>query len=122
MFIEYQLFISLLFIPIKEVKILTKSKDSPNNTYLGPSFLKLLDHLWKSNKKEFSPIKIHNIIKKIMSNNYNADDASIIIDCILNKLHEEINFNQEINNNNNDEDPFDNYNQDYIYKIFLIII
>ena len=57
-----------------------------------------------------------------MSNNYNTDDASIIIDCILNKLHEEINFNQEINNNNNDEDPFDNYNQDYIYKIFLIII
>jgi hypothetical protein len=42
--------------PEKEEKILKKSKDNPNNTYLGPSFLTLLDHLWKSQYKEYAPL------------------------------------------------------------------
>ena len=104
--------------PVKEVKILQKSKDNPNNIYLGPSFLKLLDHLWKSNKKEYSPIEIHDVLKKLMLNNYNTNDVSIIINFILNKLHEEINFNQENININNEEDPYANYNKDQIFKNF----
>ena len=103
--------------PVKEIKILQKSKENPNNTYLGLSFLKLLDHLWKSNNKKYSPFEIHDVLKKLMLNNYNTNDASIIINYILNKLHEEINFNQEINKNN-DENPFANYDKESIYKIF----
>ena len=41
------------FNPKKEEKILLKANNDPNNCYLGPSFLKLLDHLWKSNQKEY---------------------------------------------------------------------
>ena len=37
--------------PSNEEKILQKSKQNPNNDYLGLSFLKLLSHLWKSKKK-----------------------------------------------------------------------
>ena len=113
-------YISLYYLnPIKEVKILQKSKDNPNNTYLGPSFLKLLDHIWKSKKKEYSPIEIHNILKKVMLNNYYTNDASIIIDYILNKLHEEINFNKENNNNNNEENPYANYDKNTVYKNYF---
>ena len=92
--------------PIKENKILKKSKENPNNNYLGPSFLKLLDHLWKSNQKEYSPMEIHNVLQKIMLNNYYTNDASIIINNILTKLNEELNFNQE-NNNIEQDDPYD---------------
>ena len=101
--------------PVKEYKILQKSNFNPNNVYLGPSFLNLLDHLWKSNKKEYSPIEIHEVLKKLMLNNYNSNDASIIIDYILNKLHEEMNANQG-NNNNEEEDPFNYYNQEFMFK------
>ena len=49
--------------PTKGNKILQKSKENPNNNYLAPSFLKLLYHFWKSNKKEYSPNEIHNDLK-----------------------------------------------------------
>ena len=103
--------------PIKEYRILKKSKDNPNNNYLGPSFLKLLDHLWKSNQKEYSPLEIHNVLKKIMLNNYYTNDASIIINYILTKLDEELNFNQE-NNNIEQDDPYDHFNKDITAKKF----
>ena len=93
--------------PSKEEKILKKSKENPNNIYLGPSFLKLLDHLWKNDKKEYTPFEIHNNLKKLMLDNYNTNDSSIIINYILNKLHEEINFNQKNDNKEeNKEDPY----------------
>jgi hypothetical protein len=100
--------------PVKEAKILQKSKNNPNNIYLGPSFLKLLDHLWKSNKKEYSPKEIHEVLKKLMLDNYNTNDASIIINYIINKLHEEINANED--NNNEEEDPFNFYNKEFMYN------
>ena len=103
--------------PIKENKILKKSKENPNNNYLGPSFLKLLDHLWKSNQKEYSPMEIHNVLQKIMLNNYYTNDASIIINNILTKLNEELNFNQE-NNNIEHDDPYDYFIKDKIYEKF----
>jgi hypothetical protein len=101
----------------KENKILQKSKDNPNNNYLGPSFLKLLDHLWKSNQKEYEPIEIYNVLKKLMLNNYYTNDASIIINCILNKLNEELNFNQEYPNFEQDN-PYDHFNRDVAVKKF----
>ena len=72
--------------PIKEDKILKISKENPNKAYLGPSFLKLLDHLWKSNQKEYAPMKIHNFLKKSMKNDYNTNDAGLIIQYILKKF------------------------------------
>jgi hypothetical protein len=103
--------------PIKENKILKKSKENPNNNYLGPSFIKLLDHLWKSNKKEYCPNEIHNDLKKLMLNNYNSKDISKIINYIFTKLHEEINFNP-VNNNNINNDPYEHYNEDKSFKEF----
>ena len=103
--------------PLKENKILQKSKDNPNNTYLGPLFLKLLDHLWKSYKKEYNATEIHNVLKKLMLNNYNTNDASIIINFILNKLNEELNFNQEYPNLEQDN-PYDHFDADLTVKKF----
>ena len=105
--------------PKKEEKILQKSKENQNNIYLSPSFLKLLDHLWKSNKIEYSPNEIHDILKKLMIKNYNTNDPSIILTYILNKLDEEININR-INDNNeeNREDPYAHYDPNRIVRIF----
>ena len=103
--------------PEKEEKILKKSKDNPNSTYLGPSFLTLLDHLWKSNQKEYAPIEIHKVLKKLMLNNYNTNDAGIIINFILNRLNEELNFNQEYPNLKQD-DPKEHFNRDVSVKKF----
>ena len=47
--------LSYYFNSKKEEKIKKKSKENPNNAYLGPSFLKLLDHIWKSTDKEYFP-------------------------------------------------------------------
>ena len=101
----------------REEKILKKSKDNPNNNYLGPSFLKLLDHLWKSNQKEYDTTEIHNVLKKLMLNNYNTNDASIIINCILNKLNEELNFNQEYPNFEQDN-PYEHFDRNATIKKF----
>ena len=68
--------------PEKENKILKKSKENPKAFYLSPSFLKTLDHLWKSNQKEFEPTGIHNILKILMKD-YNTNDASEIINFLL---------------------------------------
>ena len=105
--------------PEKEEKILKKSKDNPNNTYLGPSFLTLLDHLWKSQHKEYAPLEIHNVLKKLMMNNYNTNDASIIINFILNKLSDELNINLNKNNNIEQDNPYDHYDAGKIMDKFI---
>ena len=103
--------------PEKEIKILKKSKNDPFGDYLGPSFLKLLDYLWKSSQKEYSPNEIHDSLKKIMKNNYNSDDAGFIIKYILNQLNEELIYDN-INNNEND-DPMEFFNRDLTLKKFI---
>ena len=103
--------------PEKEIKILKKSKNDPVNNYLGPSFLKLLDYLWKSNQKEYYPNDIHDSLKKIMKNNYNSDDAGFIIKNILNQLNEEL-INDPIINNEND-DPLDLFNRELTLNKFI---
>jgi hypothetical protein len=103
--------------PEKEIKILKKSKNDPTGNYLGPSFLKLLDYLWKSNQKEYSPNEIHDSLRKIMKNNYNSDDAGFIIKNILNQLNEEL-ISAPIINNEND-DPMDVFNRDLTLNKFI---
>ena len=103
--------------PEKEIKILKKSKNDPTGNYLGPSFLKLLDYLWKSNQKEYSPNEIHDSLRKIMKNNYNSDDAGFIIKNILNHLNEEL-ISAPIINNEND-DPMDVFNRDLTLNKFI---
>ena len=109
------------FNPFKEEKILQKSKQNPNNDYLGPSFLKLLDHLWKSKKKEYYPEEIHKILKKLMLNDYKSNDPGKIISFILTKLHEELKINENINNQNED-DPFSHFNEYLAYNNYFKII
>ena len=90
----------------KEEKILKKSKENPNKTFLGPSFLKLLDHLWKSNNKEYSPKEIHKVLYNLMLNKYNSNDPGFIIKFILNQLNKELNFNPVVINDVNECDIF----------------
>ena len=105
--------------PEKENKILKKSKENPKAIYLSPSFLKLLDHLWKSNQKEYEPLEIHDILKLLMQD-YFTDDPGMIINYILTELNDELNINQDNNNNNNisKSDPFDDYNLELVKKRF----
>ena len=103
--------------PIKEEKILKKSKEYPMNTFLGPSFLKLLDHFWKSSKNEYSTSEIHNTLKKIMLGSYDSNDFGVIFDLIINSLNDEL-----INNQIIDEEPkeiLDYFKEKESFKIYL---
>ena len=102
----------------KESKILHKSKEDSKNIYLNPSFLDYLDHFWKSNKKEFVPIEIHDILKKLMLENYNTNDPSIIVDYLLKKLDEELKINNK-NNNIEDINPSERFNEHNIIKKYF---
>ena len=95
--------ISYYFNPNKEQKILHKSKENPGIKFLGPSFLKLLDNLWKSQKKEYSPKEIHEVLNVLMNNKYYSKDPGVIMNFILNQLHNELLLNPV---NNGDNDPF----------------
>ena len=101
--------------PTKELKILKKSKEIANNINLNPYFLNYLDQLWKSKKKEFCPIEIHNVLKKLMLQNYYTNDAGIIIDYILKKLNEEFNIITKNNNIENIE-PFEHFDKEKVFK------
>jgi len=90
------------FNPNKEEKILKKSKEDPNGAYLGPSFLKLLDNMWKSSKLEYCPMEMHIALKKLMGNNYFSNNPGYIMEFILNQLNNELNFNLFVNENDND--------------------
>ena len=103
--------------PNKEEKILKKAKENPFNPYLGPSFLKLLDHFWKSSKNEYSTSEIHIALKQLMLNKYNTNDLGEIFDFILTKLNEEIIVKQAINKE--PEDVIDYFNQDKILQLYL---
>jgi hypothetical protein len=85
--------------PKKEEKILSKSRKNPNGFYLGPAYLKLLKDIWGDQRGEYSPIEIHNILKKLMENDYNSNNSGCIMKFILNQLYLELNLdnNQLIN-------------------------
>ena len=72
--------ISYFFNQEKERKILQNSINNPNGTYLCPSFLKLLDNLWKNNI--YQPKEIHEILIKLMKNKYNSLNPGQILNFI----------------------------------------
>ena len=88
---------------ILEQKIKKKSIENPNIKFLGPSFLKLLDNLWKSQKVEYSPREIHEVLNELMLNKYNSNDPGVIMNFILNQLDNELILNRA---NNNVNDPY----------------
>ena len=103
------------FNPNKEEKILKKSKEDPNGVYLGPSFLKLLDNIWKSSKKEYCPNEFHIALKKLMGNNYYSNNPGYIMEFILNQLDKELNFNPFGNMGINDN----HLNQNMSFTLFI---
>ena len=75
--------------PENENKILSKSMQDPNGNYLIPSFLKFL----KSSKNANSQNEIHEILKKIMINDYDSKNPGNIIKFIILQLHKELIMN-----------------------------
>jgi hypothetical protein len=100
--------IAYYFNPAKEQKILQKSIANPNRKFLGPSFLKLLDNLWKSDKEEYSPKEIHGVLNELMLQKYNSNDPGVIMNFILNQLDSELILNRV---NNNVNDPYMQFNE-----------
>ena len=94
-------FVSYYLNPKNEEKILMKSKQNPNIPYLGPSLLKLLDNLWKGSKEVYSPNDIHEVLKQLMTNNYNSSDPGDLVSFILNQLNKELNSMEEEDKNDN---------------------
>ena len=104
--------------PNKEEKILKKSKEDPNGAYLGPSFLKLLDNIWKNSKKEYCPMEFHTALKKLMGNNYFSNNPGFIMEFILNQLDKELNFNAFANMGDNDNHLDQNISSSLFFKQF----
>ena len=107
------------FNPAKEQKILQKSIANPNRKFLGPSFLKLLDNLWKSQKAEYSPKEIHEVLNELMLQKYNSNDPGVIMNFILNQLDNELILNRV---NNNVNDPYMQFNEKESLQKFCEII
>ena len=103
------------FNPNKEEKILKKSKEDPNGAYLGPSFLKLLDNIWKSSKKEYCPMEFHIALKQLMGNNYYSNNPGFIMEFILNQLDRELDLNAIVNMDDNDN----HLNPNISFNLFL---
>ena len=103
------------FNPNREEKILKKSKDDPNGVYIGPSFLKLLDNIWKSSKKEYCPIELHIALNKLMGHNYFSNNPGFIMEFILKQLDKELNFNPFVKMDDNDN----RLNQNNSFSLFF---
>lgn len=111
-------FISYYLNPNEEEKILLKSKQDPQATYLGPSLLKLLNNLWKSSKNVYSPNEIHEVLKKLMKSSYNSSDPGYLISFILKQLNKELNIKEVVDE---DEKPYDHYKKDEYLQKFMTI-
>ena len=101
--------------PSKEEKIMKKSNGI--NNILGPVFLKLIDHSWKSKFNEYTPEKMHQILKNLMKGDYNTQNPGLIYKYILSQLHSELCPN-ELNNGNIEKDPYLKYNEDKVFEDF----
>ena len=108
-------FLPYYFNPSREEKILKKSKEDPNGVYLGPSFLKLLEIIWKSSRKEYCPTELHIALKKLMGNNYFSNNPGLIMEFILKQLDKELNFNPFVKMDDNDN----HLNQNTSFKLFF---
>lgn len=97
-----------------EEQILYKAKQNPAGTFLAPSYLKLLDHLWKGTKKVYDPLEIHEKLKILMQNNYYSTNPGVIINFIVNQLHQELNLNTNMINQ-----PDWNFNMNMAFQNFV---
>ena len=107
--------ITYYFNPNREEIILKKSREDTNGIYLGPSFIKLLDNIWKTSKKEYCPLEFHIALKKLMGNNYYSNNPGYIMEFILNQLDKELNFIPFENEDDND----DHLDQTTSFKLFF---
>lgn len=102
-----------------EDTILFKSKRDPTGIYIAPSFLTLLDHIWKGSKNIYSPERIHEKLKKLMYD-YNSKNPGEIIKFIILQLHKELNLNECIINEPDWEDS-DKKALDKLVNYFYVI-
>ena len=95
------------------------AKKNPNELQLSPSYLNLINNLWKNqNKKSFAPIEFR---KKLAEMNHLfkdkfPDNPNHFILYIIGQMHQELNFHKENENN-----KFNNFliNDDYNEKLTL---
>ena len=113
-FINIRTFILYYLNPSKEAKIMRKSNGNPN--ILGPVFLKLLDHAWKSKVDEYTATELHQILKKLMKENYNTQNPGLIFHFILYQLNEEL--RPEPLNENIPSNPHIIFNREKVFELF----
>ena len=102
------------------------AKQNPNLPQLSPSYLNLINNLWKSkNKKWFSPTEFRKKIA-IMNDLFKEglpNDAKDLVSFILMQLHEELNLynkHNNINNNaNNIQNNLDQHNENLMLQKFV---
>ena len=102
----------------KEEKILKKASGEKNK--LGPAFLTLIDNFWKNEAPDYTPLKIHQVLKEMMKNDYNTQNPALILDIFLSQLNFELKPGQ--NPLNLDEnivnDDYEAFNKDTVLKKF----
>ena len=113
-FINIRTFILYYLNPSREAKIMRKLNGNPN--ILGPLFLKLLDHAWKSKVDEYTPSELHLILKKLMKENYNTQNPGLIFHFILSQLNDELRQEQLIENMPNN--PHIIFNRNQVLELF----
>ena len=100
----------------KENKIMRKPNGNPN--ILGPAFLKLLDHTWKSKYNQYIPNEIHQIMKNLMKDMYDTQNPGLIFQLFLTQLNNELSQDQLNKNDNLQEDPYIIFNRDKLLEKF----
>ena len=100
----------------KENKIMRKPNGNPN--ILGPAFLKLLDHTWKSKYNQYIPNEIHQIMKNLMKDMYDTQNPGLIFQLFLTQLNNELSQDQLNKGDNLEEDPYIIFNRDKLLEKF----
>ena len=81
----------------KELQKIINQKN-PNNFF--NLFVDLFTHLWYK-KEDYDAINIHKLLYNLDKDIYKSSNPGKIISFLLSKLHDELNFNNDINNENN---------------------
>ena len=104
------------FNPEKEKKILWNSNGNPN--VLGASFLKLIDNYWKGKSNEYTPVEMHQTLKKLMKNDYYTQNPGLIFQYILFGLNFELSRKKLNENKNINNDPYLIFNREKVLRTF----
>jgi len=108
--------VSYYFNPKRDDKISGKLKNKVN--ILCPAFRKLFDHAWKGKLNEYSPIELHQILKKLMKENYNTQNPGYIFHFILFQLNEEL--RQDKINENMPNEPNIIFSREKVLELFKL--